>query len=142
MRSPASLYETDFLLWLEQQSAALKAGRWQDLDVPSLVEEIDALAGSLRRELHRRIRVLLQHLLKLTYQPAKASGSWRATVRDQRDEIAALLRQSPSLKRSIPQTIVGEYPRAQRNAADETELPPDTFPRDCPFSRDDILAND
>ena len=109
MRSPASLYDTDFLLWLEQQSAALKAGRWQDLDVPNLVEEIDALAGSLRRELRRRVRVLLQHLLKLEYQPAKASGSWRATVRDQRDEI---------------------------------ELPPDTFPRDCPFSLDDILATD
>jgi len=142
MRSPASLYETDFLLWLEQQSAALKAGRLEALDIPNIAEELDGLASSQHRELGRRMRVLLQHLLKLKYQPAKASGSWRATVRDQRDEMDALLEQSPSLKRFIPQVVAKEYPRARRNAADETGLPVESLPKDCPFSLDEILASD
>lgn len=142
MRSSASLYETDFLLWLEQQSAALKAGHFETLDIPNIVEELDGLASSRRHELRSRMRILLQHLLKLKYQPAKAAGSWKATVRDQRAEIGLLLEESPSLRRLIPQAISKEYPLARRNAADETGMPADAFPEDCPFSLDEILASD
>jgi Domain of unknown function DUF29 len=141
MRSPASLYETDFLLWLEQQSAALGARQWKDLDVRNLLEELEGLATSRHHELRSRMRVLLQHLLKMKYQPAQTTGSWRATVRDQGAEIALLLEESPSLRRLIPQAIAKEYPIARRNAADEAGMPAEQFPKECPVSLDEILRD-
>jgi hypothetical protein len=141
MRSTASLYETDFLLWVEQQSAALKDRRWQDLDVPNILEELDGLASSRRHELRSRMRVLLQHLLKLKYQPAKATGSWKATVRDQRAEIALLLEESPSLRRLMAQAVANEYPIARENAADETSIVLEKFPSECPLTLEEILRD-
>jgi hypothetical protein len=141
MRSTASLYETDFLLWVEQQSAALKDRRWQDLDVPNILEELDGLASSRRHELRSRMRVLLQHLLKLKYQPAKATGSWKATVRDQRAEIALLLEESPSLRRLMAQAVANEYPIARENAADETGIVLEKFPSECPLTLEEILRD-
>jgi Domain of unknown function DUF29 len=39
-----SLYERDFCLWLEQQAALLREGRFDELDVANLVEEIESMA--------------------------------------------------------------------------------------------------
>ena len=39
-----SLYEQDFSLWLEEQAALLREGRFDELDLVNLVEEIEAIA--------------------------------------------------------------------------------------------------
>jgi hypothetical protein len=39
--------------------------------------------------------------------------------------------------------LIGEaYPDATKDAADETGLPLDRFPVECPYARDDVLAED
>jgi len=142
MREPKAapaLYGTDFVLWLDEQGRALRSRRVSDLDVPNIIEEIEALAGDQRRELGSRIRVVLTHLLKLSYQPAKKTRSWRVTLLTQRDELAQLLEQSPSLRRLIPEAIQRNYPRARRAAAVETGLSLERFPLDCPYSVANVL---
>src|SRR5450631_979245 len=37
----ATRYDTDFALWIEDQVAALRDGRFGDLDVTNLVEELE-----------------------------------------------------------------------------------------------------
>jgi len=125
--SPTS-YETDFALWAESQAAALREGRFDDVDVPNLAEEIDALARRDRRELRSRLTVLAVHLLKLIYQPERASGSWRATIVEQVRNVRELLEESPSLVPSLPAFTEGAYRDARREAAAETGLPIATFP--------------
>lgn len=51
--APAS-YDDDFALWAEEQAAALREGRFTELDLPRLLEEIDDLSGSIRREIRSR----------------------------------------------------------------------------------------
>ncbi len=83
MREPIAaraLYDSDFALWLEEQGRALRERRLGDLDVPNIIEEIEALGAEQRRELGSRIRVVLTHVLKLAYQPARNSRSWRVTL--------------------------------------------------------------
>ncbi len=81
------LYDTDLLAWAERQAAHLRAGQLDRLDVEHLIEELEAMAGKLRRELKNRLRVLLAHLLKWQAQPKRRSRSWAATIAEQRDQI-------------------------------------------------------
>lgn len=97
--SSISLYEQDFLLWLEETAAKLRAGDFAQIDLENLIEEVESLGRSQRRELSSRLICLLEHLLKRLYVnlPQDYRG-WEQTIRHQRLEITLLLQDSPSLK--------------------------------------------
>jgi hypothetical protein len=96
-----SLYDQDFLAWTEQQAALLRAGRLDQLDLDNLAEELDTMGRSEWGELENRLEVLLMHMLKWDYQPARRSRSWKATMREQRNALRRLMRRSPGLKRDL-----------------------------------------
>jgi hypothetical protein len=135
-------YDTDLLAWAERQAAHLRAGQLDRLDVEHLIEELEAMAGKLRRELKNRMRVLLAHLLKWQAQPKRRSRSWAATIAEQRDQIAALLEENPSLWQDLPEVARSVYPRAVRLAAIETGLPRQNFPPELPYAAEQILGDD
>lgn len=56
------------------------------------------------------------HLLKWQYQPDRQSKSWLATIDHQRDEIEALLLNSPSLRTALQDGLAMIYPKAFRDA--------------------------
>jgi len=108
----AALYERDFLDWTRDQAAALRAaagGRAARLDLLNLAEEIESLGLRDERELRSRIATILEHLLKLERSPAADSrAGWHGTVRRERREVEGLLRDSPSLRRLVPEMIAEE----------------------------------
>ena len=65
------LYEQDFYAWAKAQADLLRAGRYADLDLEHLIEEVDDLGESLRRSVRSRIRTIIEHLLKLEHSPAR-----------------------------------------------------------------------
>ena len=93
-----NLYSTDFNLWIEQTITALKSGDIQTLDLENLIEEIEAMTRSDKREIFNRLKVLITHLLKCQYQPQKKTNSWIKTINEQRDQIELVLADSPSLR--------------------------------------------
>jgi hypothetical protein len=116
----AELYDCDFLLWTEQQAAALRGLKDSNLplDWENLAEEIDSLGISLRRELRSQIRRILRHLFKLATSPASAPRlGWQATIEAARSDIAQLLDESPSLRRDIDAVVAKQLPIAARLAA-------------------------
>jgi hypothetical protein len=133
-------YDEDLYAWSLEQAALLRARRAADLDWENLAEEILAMGGRDRRKLESRLCVILLHLLKWQAQPPLRGASWRKTLRTQRREIRKLLKQSPSLRRQVPELLRDAYPDAVKDAVDETGLPPDRFPVDCPYAPDDVLA--
>lgn len=141
-REHKALYDTDFFRWTEEQAAALRAGRLEDLDLSNLAEEIESLGRSDRREIESRLGVLLMHLLKWRYQPQKRSGSWETTIRTQRREIEKLLNDSPSLRREVGAFTQGAYDSSRRNAAAETGMPLEAFPAACPFRVEDVMTDE
>lgn len=133
----AARYETDFYAWAKAQAALLREEELAELDLPNLAEELEAMGRHERRELTNRLRVLLMHLLKWQFQPDLRSRSWRNTINNQRDEIAALLDDSPSLKVEIEDCIAAAYSRAR--AQEETGLLLPVFPESCPYGPNEIL---
>ncbi len=69
MRS-TDVYETDFLCWLEQQAALLRARQFMQLDCQHLIEELEALGREQKVALQSLLRQLLIHLLKRKFSPA------------------------------------------------------------------------
>ena len=135
-------YDTDFLAWLESQAELLRAKQFERLDLEHLIEEIEAMAGQQKRELAHRLEILLIHLLKLKYQPARASNGWRGTVSEQRRRIKRLLKEMPSLANLIGDYLLDLYPDAVAGAAAETGLPKATLPITNPFARQQIFDPD
>ena len=135
----AARYETDFYAWTKAQAALLREEELAELDLPNLAEELEAMGRRKRRELTNRLRVLLMHLLKWQFQPDLRSRSWRNTINNQRDEIAALLEDSPSLKVEIEDCIAAAYPRARARAQEETGLLLPIFPENSPYRPDEVI---
>ena len=138
----SALHEVDRFAWLEQQTRLLKSGKLDGLDIMHLIEELESAMGNERRELYRRLRVLVAHLLKWQFQPEGRSNSWKGTIRTQRNDIARLFKETPSLRRFLESELVEAYPESVEWAADETGLLDDTFPIECPYSHDEILSRD
>src|ERR1700734_2693147 len=97
-RSATTAYDKDVILWSQEQARLLRAGRFAELDIEHLADEIEDVGKSEKRELASRMAVLLAHLLKWSRQPEKRSSSWRATIALQRKRIALAIKATRSLK--------------------------------------------
>jgi hypothetical protein len=147
MSEAADLYDADFTAWGEAQVAALRKLAVEHpeiaaivaLDTGHLIEEVEALASTAPKAIAARFTVLLMHLAKWRYQPEKRTGSWEATIREQRRAIARLIKKNPVVKPRVPTLFAGAWEDAREDAADETGLPLETFPVDCPFTLQQTL---
>jgi hypothetical protein len=137
-----SVYERDFYAWTQQQAALLQDRDFAHLDIDNLIEEIEAMGRSERRQLTNRLEILLIHLLKWPYQPELRGRSWQLTIIEQRRRIAKLLRANPSLRPHLPDLLVEAYEDAAFGAMRETGLPQESFPAECPFALAQVLAQD
>ncbi|WP_404789339.1 DUF29 domain-containing protein [Altericista sp. CCNU0014] len=133
------LYDTDFAQWAEQTAQMLKDGRFSEVDLENLIEEVEDLSRRERDALYSNLKIILLHLLKWEFQPHKQTNSWRASIVEHRQRIKRQIKKSPSLK-SYPEEILSEcYTEARELASVETRLPFDTFPAECPYAIADIL---
>src|SRR5687768_11060661 len=95
-------YDTDLYRWTQDQTAALRAKAWATLDVANLAEDIESLGNEQAHAVESHLAILLLHLLKCRYQPARRSRSWRLSIRNARIEIRKRLRRSRSLQPELP----------------------------------------
>lgn len=130
-----SLYDRDFVAWCSDTCNKLRSHRWEEIDLERLIEEIDSLGKSDRREVRNRLTVLMAHLLKRMYVdlPENFKG-WELTIIEQRQQIGDLLRDSPSLKPYAQESLPSIYAAALERV--EREYEAYTFPPSYPFEPD------
>lgn len=120
--------QDDYYGWTQETLEKLRHGRWSEVNVMELIEELEEMGGSERNELENRLVVLLAHLLKWQSQPECRSRSWRLTLKEQRLAIATRIKRSPSLKPRLAELGEDAYPRAVIVAARETDRDEEAFP--------------
>lgn len=140
MAEPDALYDTDILLWSEQQAELLRRRATNELDWDNLAEEIGDVGLSQLRAVESHLILALLHDLKAEAWPlSRDEPHWRAEARLHRDnarrhfspsmrqrlDIAKLYRQA---RRGLPETMDGTHP-----------LP---LPATCPVSLDELLSED
>lgn len=138
-----SLYDQDILLWSEDTVAKLKARDFDHLDIEHLIEEVEALGISQKKELISRLIVLLEHLLKRLYVnlPNDYNG-WERTIRTQRSELEVLLDVAPSLSNRWEISFDKAWQIVLKNV--RKEYPQVAFPAEWLYDRaiESMLNND
>jgi hypothetical protein len=135
----ATLYESDFYLWLENTAQLLKKRQFDVIDYDNLIAEIEGMSRSERGALESNLEKLLMHLLKWKYQPSKRTNSWLYSIAEHSLRLKKAFRKSPSLKRYFEEVFDECYQDARLLAARETGLSKEVFPVNCPFGKEDIL---
>jgi hypothetical protein len=149
MPDTSALYAQDFFAWTRAQAALLETGQLSALDIPHLIEEMLALGSSEQSQLGNRLIVLLAHLLKglwtAQHQPLVYDSNqrgWRISCRNQRREIAKLLRRNSSLRPTVPEEVLESYPSARGEAALALGLTEEMLPPECPWTPEQVLQAD
>ncbi|MEI7685580.1 MAG: DUF29 domain-containing protein [Planctomycetota bacterium] len=122
-----SLFFQDETAWLEQTAQLIAERRFDDVDWAELQEYLTDMAKRDKREVKNRLRVLLAHLLKWSRQPEKRTGSWKATILEQRLQLKDQC-QSGSLRNYAEEVFDEAYTQAVIIAAAETGLDSSAFP--------------
>jgi hypothetical protein len=139
----SELYQQDVYAWSKAQAGLLRAGRFAELDLDHLIEEIEDVGDALKRSVRNRIRTIVEHLLKLEHSPAaEPRGGWRATVRTQRVRLRDAL--TPTLRREAESELDQLYEDARGLAEgalrDHGETAAADAPATCPYSLDQITG--
>jgi hypothetical protein len=130
-------YESDYLLWIQGTIAKLKNRDFENLDLENLIEEIEDLGRSQRKELESRLATLLAHLLKRMYMnmPDCFNG-WEDTIREQRLQIEVLLNNYLSLKGYWDGHFSDAWRFALKHTRKEYQSKGFTFPNEWEMGRD------
>ena len=132
-----NLYETDFYSWIQQQTKLLKTGRFDELDINNLIEEMESMGSSERHSLTSH----MMHLLKWQFQPERQSQSWQDSIINHRFQTGITLANNPGLKQHLPALYRKAYKQAVTLAVKQTALPKKTFPANCPWTFDQVMED-
>jgi hypothetical protein len=138
----SQLYDSDFYAWANEQAALLRAGKVAHADIEHIAQEIESMGKTEKRELLSRLSVLLLHLLKWRFQPKRRSRSWRLSVEAQRIQLSLHLADNPSLKSLLTPATADAYRLAVIDAQRETGLDAAVFPSECPWTFEQMMAED
>jgi hypothetical protein len=134
--------DDDFALWAAEQGALLRAHKLDRADLDNIAEEIESLGRSEEHQIDSRLEILLTHLLKWEFQPAKRKHGWKASIAEQRIRLARVLKRSPSLRSYPEESLRGSYVIGRNEAISETKLPESVFPESCSYTIEQILDPD
>jgi hypothetical protein len=132
-------YERDFYSWTLHSAQLLREGKFSEIDIENVAEEIESMGRRDRRQLVNRLSVLIAHLLKWKHQPIRRSNSWKLTIKEQRNKVFELLEESPSLKHELESKLSAAYNNAVVTAAKQTSSDISGFPEFCPFTIEQCL---
>jgi hypothetical protein len=141
-------YEDDFYAWTQYQAEVLRALRTRDnrFDREHLAEEIEDLGKSERDAVRSQVRRILAHCLKLACSPARGPClDWTGSIIEARAALDDQL--SPTLRRDLEETLMRLYTVARKQAAVDLlkygeRNAADSLPVECPYTIDQILAED
>ena len=140
-----NLYDDDFYVWAQNQAELLRDRRFDELDLANLIEEVEDLAGAMRRSVRNRTITIMVHLLKLQYSPATDPRlGWRETIRTQRTRLLTDL--TPTLRGELADQLSEAYIRARHDAEGSLrdhgeQAAADSLPTTCPYALDQITGD-
>lgn len=134
-----TLYETDYLHWLEITLEKLRNTDYESVDWQNLIEEFEDMGRSECRSLETNLIIVLLHLLKWQYQPECKSGSWESSIIEHRRRIRKALQEFPSLNPYLEKIFDECYSEAVKQAKAETGLATETFPSQCPYQLAELI---
>jgi hypothetical protein len=140
-----SLYDQDFYVWTEVQAELLRQRRFDELDLPNLIEEVEGLGDSKKSAVLSNATVVIEHLLKLQHSPATdPRPGWMDLILGHRNRLEYEL--TPRLRQILQDELLRVYSVARRTADRRLRMhgenaAADDLPATCPYSVDQIIGD-
>lgn len=122
--------------WAFEQAQLLRLGRFSELDLPNVIEEIESLGREVRLQLSFYYRDLMAYLLEWQSSPENQTAELRKAILECRFGIETEEKDAKSLRDAAKQTMRECYAEAVALAMMATGLPRECFPIECPFTVD------
>ena len=140
MEKRSNIYDTDFFLWCNEQSALVLNSETKGMDKENIAEELGSMGRSDKRALSSYLEIIVMHMLKLEAQPDyENKKGWERSIRNCRRRALKLVRESPSLKRTFEDVLREVFPDAREDASEETGIDLSKI-RDRPFTIEEVLG--
>lgn len=136
----SALYEKDFVAWSQEQAIYLKNRDFANLDIEHMIQEIEEMGNSNKDAIESHLDNLILHLLKAENQPNMRCNSWNASIINARNCIKRIIRKNPSLKKYPSEVLESCYQEAIKGASIETGIAINIFPKECPWTLNEILG--
>ncbi len=133
------LYKNDDHLWLLQTIELLKQGRFDELDLENLIEELESLAKRDKRQVKSLLEQVIRHLLLLQFwnqEYDRNKNHWRSEIRSFRVELKDRL--TSNLYSYLSSIFTTIYEDALGYVQEKTGFTVN-FPADCPYSLEEVL---
>ncbi len=137
-----SLYDTDYLLWLETILIQLAGGDFTNIDLENLIEEIQDLGKSEKHAIASYLMRLCEHLLKVQYwesEPENCLRGWEVEIANFRIQIQRKLKSSPSLKNYLQDNFLEEYCHGRKLFLKASGLEASLIPESPGFTLEEAL---
>jgi hypothetical protein len=139
--STSSIYEQDYVEWLDITLQQLQNRDLKSLDWEHLIEEIEDMGREQKHKVESYLLKLLIHLLVYDYWQTEKEWSgkgWEQEIDNFRLELDLLL-ESKVLYNHLSSVIDKIYQKARKNALRKSRLSPELLPQICPYSITQIL---
>jgi hypothetical protein len=142
-----SLYDTDFSRWADETAQLLTQKRFEEIDLPALIEEVQDLAGRHREAYESHMQTIITHCLKLAYAPDAIytynERGWQQSIRVARINIRKLLRRNAGAARDRDEARLNAFEDAREIVQGECDdFGPATWPEVCPWTLEQLLDPD
>ncbi len=135
-----TLYEEDESLWLEMTLQLLKENRLSELDIGTLIEELEALSKRDKNRVESYLRQIIIHLLFLQFLAEEYQYNhrhWQGEIASFRVQLHRAL--TTNLKNYLSENKEAIYQEAVFIVLQKTGLSPQLFSASCPYSFEQIL---
>ncbi|HYX13174.1 MAG TPA: DUF29 domain-containing protein, partial [Nostoc sp.] len=129
-----TLYESNYLQWLEETIKCLKNRQLADVDYENLIEELEDLAKNEKRRVRSLLEQIIRHLLLYQYcdlEKPRNPNHWAAEIISFRNQInedlSANLRNYLEVNFSIIYSNALDYVKAKTKLTNLPELSPYTL---------------
>ncbi|BAZ32471.1 hypothetical protein NIES4074_49770 [Cylindrospermum sp. NIES-4074] len=133
-----SLYESNYLQWLEETIKCLKNRQLADIDYENLIEELEDLAKNEKRRVRSLLEQIIRHLLLYQYwdlEKPRNANHWAAEITSFRNQLNEDL--TANLHNHLDENFSIIYSHALDYVKAKTML--NNLPEVCPYSLEQIL---
>lgn len=136
------LYDTDYESWLTKQIKVLQIHQLEDLDIPHLIEELEALVRGEKSAVENLAYQIILHLLLIEYWHEESEWNrrhWRSEINSFQFQLNSKL--TTNLKNHLRDRLDFIYSKARENALAKTGLA-NRFPEQNIYDLSQILGDE
>jgi hypothetical protein len=139
---PNTLYQSDYILWLDDTISQLRQHDFAELDLDNLIEELEDLGNERRNAVVSLLDQIIRHLLLLEYWQTERDYNathWRGEIYNFRVQLG------DRLTKTLYNYLLSELDRIYLRSLKAVQIKTEnsvSFPAVCPYSIDQLLNID